>query len=103
MPDILERLYVTLLARREADPASSYAAALYAKGRQKIAQKIGEEGVETALAATGEDRRAIISESADLLFHLLVLWADAGILPEDVWNELKRREGVSGLEEKAKR
>ncbi len=103
MNDAIERLYQTVLARRAADPDSSYVAKLTAKGRQKIAQKVGEEGVETALAAVADDRAGIISESADLLFHLTVLWADAGITPADIAQELARREGVSGIAEKAAR
>jgi phosphoribosyl-ATP pyrophosphohydrolase len=78
-------------------------ARLYGKGRQKIAQKLGEEAVETALAGVLDDRAGIISESADLLFHLMVLWADAGIAPDDIMAELTRREGLSGLEEKKRR
>ncbi len=103
MNDALDRLYETVLARRTADPDSSYVAKLTARGRHKIAQKVGEEGVETALAAVSDDRAGIISESADLLFHLTILWADAGITPADIAGELARREGVSGLAEKAAR
>lgn len=100
---MLAPLYATILARRAADPATSYVAALTAKGRAKIAQKVGEEAVETVIAATAADKPALIAESADLLFHLLVLWADAGVTPDDVAAELQRREGVSGLDEKAAR
>ncbi|WP_281299954.1 MULTISPECIES: phosphoribosyl-ATP diphosphatase [unclassified Iodidimonas] len=99
----LNRLYATLIARKSADPEQSYVARLYGKGRQKIAQKLGEEAVETALAGVLDDRAGIISESADLLFHLMVLWADAGIAPDDIMAELTRREGLSGLEEKKRR
>ena len=99
----LTQLFDTIVARRGADPASSYTASLFAKGRAKIAQKIGEEGVETALAAVSGDKTAIIKESADLLYHLCVLWADAGLTLEDVMAELEHREGVSGLDEKAER
>lgn len=100
---LLEKLYQTALSRKGGDEDSSYIAALYAEGRSKIAQKIGEEGVETALAAAVDDRDGIIKESADLLFHLSVLWADAGITPQDIAAELHRREGKSGLTEKAER
>lgn len=100
---ILDELYQTILARRSADPAESYVARLFDKGRPKIAQKLGEEAVETVIAAMGGDRQAIVSESADLLFHLLVLWAETGVTPEMVMAELERREGVSGLAEKAAR
>ena len=100
---MLERLYATIEARRGADPDASYVARLTAKGRAKIAQKVGEEAVETVIAACADDTRALIGESADLLFHLAVLWADAGITPADIAAELQRREGTSGLAEKAAR
>lgn len=99
----LEKLYATVVARKSASPESSYIAKLYSKGRKKIAQKVGEEAVETALAAVANDRAEMISESADLLLHLSVLWADAGITPDDVAQELIRREGVSGIDEKNSR
>lgn len=102
-PDFLAELYATALERKGASPDSSYVAKLYAKGRSKIAQKVGEEGLETALAAVGEGREAVICESADLLFHLAVLWADCDISPDDVAAELERRRGTSGLVEKANR
>lgn len=101
--DTLDTLFQTVTDRKSADPHTSYTAALYAKGRQKIAQKIGEEGVETALAAVSGDRQAIIAESADLLFHLWVLLADAGITPSQIMQELERRIGQSGLDEKRMR
>ena len=103
MMAILSRLYVTILERRKADAKSSYVAGLFAKGPKKIAQKIGEEATEVVLASSGGEKQEIVSESADLLFHLLVLWAAHGITPEDVANELTRREGVSGIDEKAQR
>ena len=102
-PDFLAELYATALERKGASPDSSYVAKLYAKGRAKIAQKVGEEGLETALAAVGGSREEVIGESADLLFHLAVLWADCDISPEDVAAELERRRGTSGLVEKASR
>lgn len=99
----LEELYATVQARRSADPSTSYVAKTVAKGRAKIAQKVGEEAVETVIAGIRDDRSEIILESADLLFHLLILWADAGIAPADVMAALESRRGTSGLEEKANR
>ncbi len=94
---------MTVIERREGDPDSSYVARLRAKGRGKLAQKLGEEAVETVIAAVSGDRDALISESADLLFHHLMLLADCGVRLEDVERELQRREGLSGLAEKAAR
>ena len=101
--DMFDALALAIEQRRHADPKQSYVASLFAKGRHKIAQKVGEEGVETALAAVGTDRDAIISELADLWFHSLVLLADANIPHQAVMDELARRFGLSGLEEKAAR
>jgi phosphoribosyl-ATP pyrophosphohydrolase len=101
--DTLERLYATILARRGADPASSYTAKLFARGEAKIAQKLGEEAIEAVVAAVQRDNKGVIAESGDLLYHLLVLWAELGIEPEEVWAELKRREGISGIAEKESR
>ena len=105
MPDgrILERLFAVIDSRRGADPESSYTARLFAEGRGKIARKIGEEAVEVIVAAMGDGREQLAAESADLLYHLLVLWADAGLDPAEVWAELAVREGVSGIAEKAAR
>lgn len=103
MTDTLLRLEQTILARREADPASSYVARLRAKGRGKMAQKLGEEAVETVIAALTEDKAALTGEAADLLFHLLALLADCDVTLADVYAELNRREGTSGLDEKAAR
>jgi phosphoribosyl-ATP pyrophosphohydrolase len=103
MADTLDTLERTIRERRSGDPASSYVAHLTAKGRAKIAQKLGEEAVETVIAAVSQDKTALTSEAADLLFHLLVLLADAGVALDDVRTELARREGVSGLDEKASR
>ena len=100
---ILERLYTTVKRRRRANPETSYTARLYERGRPHIAKKMGEESVEVVIAALAEDRRALIAESGDLFFHLLVLWADAGVKPEQVWKELERRFGVSGIDEKKSR
>jgi phosphoribosyl-ATP pyrophosphohydrolase len=101
--DPIARLETTIKARRGADPASSYTASLFARGRPKIAQKLGEEAVETVIAALGSEPRAIVPEAADLLYHLLVLLADADLSLDDVRAELARREGVSGHDEKAAR
>jgi phosphoribosyl-ATP pyrophosphohydrolase len=101
--DTLERLYDTIKSRKGGDPAVSHTAKLFAKGRAKIAQKVGEEAVELAIAAVAETREEVISESADLVFHLLVLWAECGVTIEDVRAELRRREGQSGIEEKKAR
>jgi phosphoribosyl-ATP pyrophosphohydrolase len=103
MNDILDRLAETLEARKNADPQSSYVAKLYAKGLDGILKKIGEEAAETIIAAKGGDRGQIVYETADLWFHTLVMLAQAGLHPDDVLNELARREGLSGLEEKAAR
>jgi len=99
----LDRLEQTIIARRAADPETSYVAKLRARGRGKMAQKLGEEAVETVIAALGDDKAALTGEAADLLFHLTVLLADCGVPLADVYAELDRREGVSGLTEKAAR
>lgn len=99
----LDRLEQTIIARREADPETSYVARLRLKGRGKMAQKLGEEAVETVIAALAGDKAALTGEAADLLFHLTVLLADCGVSLADVYAELERREGVSGLAEKAAR
>ena len=103
MNDSLTRLEATIAARRGADPASSYVAKVSAAGRAKIAQKVGEEAVETVIAAMTGDPAKLTSEAADLIFHLLILLADGGVTLADVAAELDRREGVSGLSEKAAR
>jgi phosphoribosyl-ATP pyrophosphohydrolase len=99
----LDRLFETIGARAQADPASSYTAKLLSEGAEHVAQKLGEEALETALAAAAGRRAAVVSESADLLYHLLVLWAATSVTPGEVWAELARREGTSGLAEKARR
>lgn len=101
--DILTRLETVLRDRKDADPASSYVASLYAKGSRKIAQKVGEEAVETAMAVAAGDGSELVKESADLLFHLLILLQAEGLSLEDVARELARREGISGHAEKASR
>jgi len=99
----LQTLEQTIRQRRTADPSTSYVAKLTARGRGKIAQKVGEEAVETVIAAMEGDRGGVIGESADLLFHLAVLLADLDISLDEVLDELDRREGVSGIVEKAAR
>ena len=100
---VLERLFAVIESRRGADPDTSWTAKLFARGLPKIAQKTGEEAVETVIAALGGDPVELTAESADLLYHLLVLWAAAGVAPADVWAELARREGKSGVDEKKAR
>ena len=103
MSDILDRLEASIAQRRGASPDSSYVASLFAKGREKIAQKVGEEATETVIAALSGDPAKLKSEAADLLFHLMILLAEAGLSVNDVFAVLERREGLSGLEEKAAR
>ena len=100
---ILDLLYATVAGRKGSDPDKSYTAKLFAKGRKKIAQKLGEEAVETVIAALVESPENVIGESADLLYHLSVLWAEVGVKPEQVWAELAKRQGLSGIDEKNSR
>jgi phosphoribosyl-ATP pyrophosphohydrolase len=100
---ILDRLFATIESRKGADPSSSWTAKLLAGGPEKIAKKVGEESAETIIAALTQDKAALANESADLLYHLLVLWAAKGVAPDDVWRSLQAREGTSGIEEKASR
>ncbi|AAZ97659.1 phosphoribosyl-ATP pyrophosphohydrolase [Thiobacillus denitrificans ATCC 25259] len=103
MSDILDRLAEILEARKQASPDASYVARLYAKGTDAILKKIGEEATETVMAAKDDQAEKIIYEVADLWFHTLVLLAHKGLKPADVLEELARREGLSGLTEKANR
>ncbi len=103
MADVFTRLEARIQLNRHADPATSYVARLTSKGRAKIAQKLGEEAVETVIAAMGDNRSELVAESADLMFHLCLLLADAGLTLDDVRTELERREGISGVDEKAGR
>ena len=103
MSEGLDRLFATIAARKGADPAQSYTAKLLAAGVEKCAKKLGEEATETVIAAIQRDKTELAKESADVLYHLAVLWAASGITPEDVYAVLKSREGMSGLEEKASR
>ena len=103
MSEGLDRLFATIAARKDADPASSYTAKLLAAGVEKCAKKFGEEATEAVIAAIQRDKAELAKESADVLYHLAVLWAASGITPEDVYAVLKSREAMSGLEEKAGR
>jgi len=98
---ILDRLFVTVASRRGGDAETSYTAKLLGEATARIAQKLGEEAIETALAAVKGD--GVVGESADLLYHLLVLWADAGVAPAEVWQALEQRMGISGIAEKRAR
>ena len=103
MNDVLTELAQVLEQRKQESPEQSYVASLYAKGLDQILKKIGEEATETVIAAKDGDKQQIIYETADLWFHCLVMLADQGLGPDDVLQELGRRFGLSGLEEKAKR
>jgi phosphoribosyl-ATP pyrophosphohydrolase len=100
---ILDRLYKVIDGRKGGDPTKSNTARLFAKGTDKIAQKLGEEAVETVIEGVRGRKKDLASESADLLYHLLVLWADRGLKPSEVWDTLAAREGISGIEEKKAR
>jgi phosphoribosyl-ATP pyrophosphohydrolase len=100
---VLTRLAQTIESRKGADPASSYVAQLLSKGNNAILKKIGEEAAETLLAAKDGDKLQIVWETADLWFHTLVMLSFHGLGPDDVLAELRRREGISGIEEKAAR
>lgn len=100
---VLDRLYVVIDSRKGADPDTSYTARLFARGRSQIAKKLGEEAVEALIEGIRGDKPKLVGESADMLYHLLTLWAASGVKPKAVWNELARREGLSGLAEKAAR
>jgi phosphoribosyl-ATP pyrophosphohydrolase len=99
----IDRLFAVVQSRKGGDASESYTAKLFSQGTLKIAKKLGEEGVETALAAVAQDKDCLVAESADLLYHLLVLWAACGVTPEDAYAALEARVGRSGLEEKKSR
>jgi phosphoribosyl-ATP pyrophosphohydrolase len=101
--DVFDRLETVIAGRIGSDPGQSYVAKLHARGTAKIAQKVGEEAVECVIAAMADDRNGLIGEAADLMFHLMVLLADRGITLGDVRAELTRRDGLSGIAEKAAR
>ena len=103
MSEALDKLFATIAARKDADPGMSYTAKLLAEGVKKCAKKFGEEATEVVIAAIEKDKAELAKESADVLYHLLVLWAASGITPQDVYAVLQSREGQSGLEEKASR
>lgn len=103
MNDIIQRLTEALEARKGADPQTSYVAKLYSKGMNGILKKVGEEAAETIIAAKDGSQEDLIYETADLWFHTMVMLAQAGLSAEDVLNELARREGLSGIAEKASR
>ncbi len=100
MIDMFQRLYDAVLARRGRDPSTSRTAKLLAAGRNKMAQKVGEEAVEVAIDAARNSRAGVVTESADLIYHLVVLWAEMGIEPADIWAEMQRREKACGIAEK---
>ncbi|PIS99867.1 phosphoribosyl-ATP pyrophosphatase [Bradyrhizobium nitroreducens] len=100
MSDSLERLYLAVLAARDLDPATSRTARLFQRGPSKMAKKLAEEAIEVVIDAVNGDTDAVIRESADLLYNLTVLWASAGVRPEDVWREMTRREDMLGIAEK---
>jgi phosphoribosyl-ATP pyrophosphohydrolase len=100
---VLDRLYLVIDSRKGADPDTSYTARLFSRGRQQIAKKLGEEAVEALIEGIRGDRPKLVGESADMLYHLLTLWASIGVKPKAVWTELARREGLSGIAEKASR
>jgi len=100
---VLDELTRTIAERASADPSSSWTAKLLSKGPEKCAEKFGEEAVEAIIEAVKGNREGVISESADVMFHLLVMLQSQGIAFEDVLNELARRQGISGIDEKAAR
>src|SRR4051795_9766924 len=100
MGDSLDRLYSPALGGRDLDPAISRTARLFQRGPSKMAKKLAEEAIEVVIDAVNGDSEAVIRESADLLYNLTVLWASAGVRPEDVWREMTRREDMLGIAEK---
>src|ERR1700752_1531256 len=100
MSDSLERLYLAVIAAKDLDPATSRTAKLFQRGPSKMAKKLAEEAIEVVIDAVNGDGEAVVRESADLLYNLTVLWAAAGVRPEDVWGEMTRREHLLGIAEK---
>jgi phosphoribosyl-ATP pyrophosphohydrolase len=100
MSDSLDRLYLAVLAARDLDPATSRTAKLFARGPGRMAKKLAEEAIEVVIDAVNGNRDAVVRESADLLYNLTVLWASAGVSPQDVWTEMSRRETLLGIAEK---
>jgi phosphoribosyl-ATP pyrophosphohydrolase len=100
MSDSLERLYQAVIAARDLDPATSRTARLFQRGPSRMAKKLAEEAIEVVIDAINGKTEAVVRESADLLYNLTVLWAAAGVKPEDVWREMGRREEMLGIAEK---
>ena len=100
---ILDELYQVIDERKDGDPSESYTAKLFAKGPEKACQKVGEEAAETIIEGVKGDKDLLAAESADLIYHLMVLWAMRGVKPDHVWEKLRERKGTSGLAEKASR
>ena len=100
MSDSIERLYLAVLAARDLDPATSRTARLFQRGPSKMAKKLAEEAIEVVIDSVNGDAQAVVRESADLLYNLTVLWASAGVQPDDVWLEMERREMLLGIAEK---
>ena len=100
MSDSLERLYMAVIAAKDLDPATSRTARLFQRGPTKMAKKLAEEAIEVVIDAVNGNSDAVVRESADLLYNLTVLWAAAGVRPEDVWREMERREHMLGIAEK---
>src|SRR5439155_14097984 len=100
MSDSLERLYQAVIAAKDLDPATSRTARLFQRGPSKMAKKLAEEAIEVVIDAVNGKTEAVVRESADLLYNLTVLWASAGVKPEDVWREMERREDLLGIAEK---
>ena len=100
MSDSLQRLYLAVLAAKDMDPATSRTARLFQRGPSTMAKKLAEEAIEVVIDAVNGDAQAVVRESADLLYNLTVLWASAGVRPQDVWQEMERREILLGIAEK---
>ncbi len=100
---VLDHLFEVIESRRDDDPETSHTAKLFSKGVLKVAQKLGEEATETVIEGVAGTREQLADESADLLYHLLVLWAARGLTPNDIWRQLEGRKGISGIAEKASR
>ena len=100
---IIDELFGVIEQRRGSEPEESYVARTFSRGQEHVAKKVGEEGVEVALAGALGDKKGVVSESADLLFHLLMLWSATGVAPAEVFDELSKRRGVSGLAREARK
>jgi phosphoribosyl-ATP pyrophosphohydrolase len=100
MSDSLERLYHAVVAAKDLDPATSRTARLFQSGSAKMAKKLAEEAIEVVIDAVNGKNKAVVRESADLLYNLSVLWVAAGVRPQDIWDEMNRREQMQGIAEK---